>query len=133
MLRRFSEPGYDHPKTSEFRGFTLGIVGRIAKTYYAGEVVPKPPKRQRAFDAVWRRIEACEGQVFRQIRGQEFTYTIKGTAVLPSTTKRLLHRSNFERTFRLVPLSNTVLLQNLQGPSYLFAIMMDPRIRKGYW
>jgi hypothetical protein len=31
------------------------------------------------------------------------------------------------------PLPNTVPVQNLQGPSYLYAILMDSRIRDGDW
>ena len=85
------------------------------------------------FDEIWRRIEACEGQIFQQIRGQRFSYKMTGNAITPSTTNRLLSRSNFEQAYHLVPLKNTVPVQHLQGPSYIFAIMMDPRIRQGDW
>jgi hypothetical protein len=35
--------------------------------------------------------------------------------------------------FELVPLTTTAPLQRLQGPSYLYAILMDDRIRHGDW
>jgi hypothetical protein len=33
----------------------------------------------------------------------------------------------------LVPLENTVPVQHLRGPSYIYAILMDPRIRQDDW
>jgi hypothetical protein len=48
--------------------------------------------------------------------------------VVPSTTYRLLPRSQFARAFERAPLGGPGQLQDLQGPSYLFAILTDPRI-----
>ena len=90
--------------------------------------MPKVP-----FDRVWRRIEAHAGETFRQIRGGEFTYEVRSSAVHPDRTRRALHRSQFEQAFAHVPLDSTVPLQRLQGPSYLYAILMDTRIRQGDW
>ena len=87
----------------------------------------------RSIDAVWARIKANEGQRFRQIRGQEFTYAVVGSSVVPSTTKQNISRSHFAEAMQLMPLSNTTDLQHLRGPSYLFAILMDPRIRGDDW
>ena len=80
------------------------------------------------FDVVWQRIVALQGQTFRQRRGKVFTYVISGGAVVPSTTNRLLSRSQFARAFERIPLRGPGQLQDLQGPSYLFAILTDPRI-----
>ena len=80
------------------------------------------------FDTVWMRIIGLEGSPFRQIRGQEFTYRIVSGAVVPSTTNRNLPRSSFEAAYRRRPLKSTAALQDLQGPSYLFAILTDPRV-----
>jgi hypothetical protein len=84
-------------------------------------------------DEVWVRIETHAGEAFRQIRGREFTYSVVGNAVKPSTTDRILGRSQFEKALDQVPLTITVPLQQLQGPSYLYAILMDPRIRQANW
>ena len=82
---------------------------------------------------VWRRIEDFEGEEFQQIRGARFTYTIAGNVLIPSRTNRQIPRSQFEKALNLMPARNTVPLHHLQGPSYLYAILMDPRVRLGDW
>lgn len=84
-------------------------------------------------EEVWSRIEAHAGETFRQIRGAEFTYEVRSGAIWPDRTNRALPRSHVERALEHVPLSSTVPLQRLQGPSYLYAILMDPRIRQHHW
>jgi hypothetical protein len=95
--------------------------------------VTQQPQRRIVPDAVWRRIEMQAGQIFRQIRGQPFSYQVVGSAVRPSSTDRLISRTQFERALELVPLQNTVPVQHLMGPSYIYAILMDERIRAGDW
>jgi hypothetical protein len=85
-------------------------------------------------DEVWARIEANEGGVFRQIRGGEFTYSIKASYLKPSRTNRKIPKSDFAVALLLVPLENTSLIQQtLQGPSFIYAILMDARIRQSDW
>jgi hypothetical protein len=81
-------------------------------------------------DAVWRRIEAHAGETFRQVRGGEFTYRVEGGCVRPDRTSRNLARSQFARALDRSPLTSTSQLQDLQGPSYLFAILTDDRIAR---
>ncbi len=81
------------------------------------------------FDEIWQRIIECEGETFSQKKGKSFTYEIIHNALRPSTTNRNLPRSHFEKAWELMPLENTVPLQRLQGPSYLYAILTDPRIK----
>jgi hypothetical protein len=85
------------------------------------------------FSKIWERIEGHQGQVFRQIRGGEFVYAIRGGCLVPDRTNRQIPRSHFERAFERVPLQSTVRLQSLQGPSYIYAVIMDPRIRASDW
>ena len=85
------------------------------------------------FSAVWERIEALQGESFRQIRGGEFTYGVKSGSIVPDRTNRLIPRAHFERAWEMVPLANTVPVQSLQGPSYLYAILMDVRVSAGEW
>jgi hypothetical protein len=80
-----------------------------------------------SFDAVWSRVVAAEGQEFRQVRGKAFTYSVQGNAVVPSTTNRVLPRALFERAWERLPVAGPGELQDLQGPSYLFAILSDCR------
>ena len=85
------------------------------------------------FDAVWSRIQAHAGEHFVQIRGGQFTYEVVGTHIKPDRTNQNLPRAHFEEAFRLVPLKDTVLVQHLRGPSYIYAILMDRRIRENDW
>lgn len=86
-------------------------------------------KEDNMFSNVWNKIVSHEGQVFTQIRGKEFTYRIVGNSIIPSTTNRNIHMNQFEKAYELMPLKNTSTIQNLQGPSYLFAILTDNRIK----
>lgn len=86
-----------------------------------------------SIDAVWARIKANEGQMFRQIRGNVFTYTIVESSIVPSTTNQRIARSVLAEAIKLMPLRDTVPLQHLRAPSYLFAILMDHRIRGNDW
>jgi hypothetical protein len=82
---------------------------------------------------VWPRIEDHAGEEFHQIRGAAFTYRVSGGHVVPNRTKQQIPKSHFEQALAFVPLSDTVLLQHLRGPSYIYAILMDGRIRRGDW
>jgi hypothetical protein len=84
-------------------------------------------------DVVWQRIEDAAGEEFRQIRGGRFTFAVFGNSLIPDRTDRVLARSQFERALERMPVRNTVPLQDLQGPSYLYAILMDERVRRGDW
>jgi hypothetical protein len=85
------------------------------------------------FSVVWQRIEGHAGELFAQLRGGEFTYSIRSGCLFPDRTNRQIPRSHFEKAFELVPLESTVPLQSLQGPSYVYAVLMDRRIRGSDW
>ncbi|MGA2531041.1 MAG: hypothetical protein ABSG36_18015 [Acidimicrobiales bacterium] len=76
---------------------------------------------------LWARIYAQQGEVFYQKRGQPFTYSVISTSLLPSTTNRMLPRSQSEEALGRLPVSGPGELNDLQGPSYLYAILTDPR------
>ena len=86
-----------------------------------------------SFNTIWSRIRENEGQTFRQIRGQKFTYSVIGSAIVPSTTNQNIPKAHFEAATALLPLQNTVAVQHLRGPSYIYAVLMDNRIRKTDW
>ncbi len=79
-------------------------------------------------DNVWNKIVACEGQVFLQVRGKPFTYSIRGNSIVLHTTNRQIPKSDVAKAVPLLPLKSTVPLQNRQAPSYLFALLTDHRI-----
>ena len=84
-------------------------------------------------NTVWHRIEAHAGQVFRQMRGVEFTYRIDHGHLWPNRTNQQISRSHFAKALALVPLASTVAVQHLRGPSYIYAVLMDERIRADEW
>lgn len=85
------------------------------------------------FDTIWSRIKANEGHSFQQIRGQEFTFEVVGQSISLSSTNQNISYVHLEEASRLLPLKNTVSVQHLRGPSYIYAILMDSRIRQQDW
>lgn len=86
----------------------------------------------RDLATVWSRIESRARELFHQKRGGEFTYAVSGSSLVPDRMNRVLPRSDFERLQR-VPLDDPGQVQDLQGPSYIYAILMDQRIRGEDW
>jgi len=86
-----------------------------------------------SFDVVWNRISNQSGEVFRQIRGAEFRYLMDGNGIIPDRTNHRFSKSEIKKAFARMPVENTVPLQDLRGPSYLYAILMDERIRQDDW
>jgi hypothetical protein len=86
-------------------------------------------------DEVWTRIRRHAGQVFHQKRGKQFTYEVYGGAIQLHTTNRHIPRSDIARALDHVPFPSTTIVNQLgvQGPSYVYAILMDPRIRSSDW
>jgi hypothetical protein len=80
------------------------------------------------FDELWQRIVLLQGETFHQKTGKPFTYTVSGNSVCLRTTNRQLPRSHFARAVDRAPLDGPGQLQDLQGPSYLFAVLSDPRV-----
>ncbi|QBI54155.1 hypothetical protein [Streptomonospora litoralis] len=82
------------------------------------------------FSAVWRSIQACTGQEFRTKSGRPFTYTAHDGYVHLDNTDRSISRTDFSRAYALMPLRGPGRLTRLvQGPSYVFGILTDDRIR----
>ena len=84
-------------------------------------------------DAIWKRISQNAGEIFHQKRGGEFTYSIVNGALIPSRTNQQIPRSEFAEALKLVPLSDTKPVQHLRGPSYIYAVLMDTRIKGDDW
>ena len=82
---------------------------------------------------VWDRIEKNAGSEFHLIRGATFRYAVVSGHVIPDRTNQQIPKSHFEKALALVPLGNTTEIQNLRGPSFIYAILMDARIRQSDW
>jgi hypothetical protein len=89
--------------------------------------------RTTRFADVWNRIESNAGNDFVTMTGLPFTYSVAHGALRPSRANRNIPRSDFEKALARVPLKNTAGVQDLQGPSFVYAILMDERIRGGEW
>jgi hypothetical protein len=81
------------------------------------------------FIATWRRVQQHAGQAFTTVRGKPFRYSASEGGIYMLTTNRVLPRADFEEALRRMPVSGPGALQDLQGPSYIYAILNDPRVK----
>lgn len=84
-------------------------------------------------ECVWARIQAHAGAIFHTATGLPFTYEVPGNYLRVSRTDRNLARSNFVAALDHMPADGPGDLKQSQGASYTWAILMDPRIRRGSW
>jgi len=77
---------------------------------------------------LWGTIESLAGASFHTKRGKPFSYDCSASAVHLRNTNRSLPRSDFAKALARSPLRGPVALQDLQGPSYIYAILTDPRV-----
>jgi len=92
--------------------------------------------RVTEFDKVWNRVVAHEGQTFNTITGLPFQYRISGNSVfIVRKNKRIevgLHKNSFAKAYELRADGPGELAYNLPsifGPSYIWAILQDSRIK----
>ncbi len=82
------------------------------------------------FEDVWRNIERHAGETFHTIRGRPLKYVVIGNQVVTDRTVYQLARSNFEKAWLMKSVSGPGDLSNhVRGPSYVWAILNDDRIR----
>lgn len=86
-------------------------------------------------DEVWGRVVDLQGRQFRTIGGEPFSYEVKGNGIVPhpgmgEATNRILPRTDLEKALQRMPVSGPGALSDLQGPSYLFGILSDPRVKR---
>ena len=82
------------------------------------------------FIDIWNNIIANEGNLFYTIKGKEFTYKVNGNKIITSRTSRNITKNDIEKAFNLLPLTGPSVINNLvQGPSYVWSILNDKRIK----
>ena len=84
-------------------------------------------------DQIWVRIKGHGGEEFRTVRGEPFSYDVHGNIVVPrpqkgKPTARQLPKSDFEKALARKPLTGPSQIKDLQGSSYIYGILTDPRI-----
>ncbi|MCC7366075.1 MAG: hypothetical protein IT303_17045 [Dehalococcoidia bacterium] len=88
---------------------------------------------RRRLDHVWSRVVRHAGEEFRTTRGRPFRYVVSGDGLLIDRVQQQLSRELMEKAFARAPLKNTADVADLWGMSYVYAIVMDDRIRAAAW
>lgn len=90
--------------------------------------------RRPPFEEVLRCLRTHEGAVFRAIAGKDFTYRIHGGLFRTSRTRDPVGLPGVERAYRLPPFPNPrAFPAGEEGASYVWAVLLDPRIRRLDW
>jgi hypothetical protein len=84
-------------------------------------------------ETVWARISANAGSEFRMVKGETFRYVIVSKRIALDRTNHHIAKSHVEKALAYVPLKNTIVIGHLRAPAYLYAILMDDRIRQSDW
>ncbi len=88
-------------------------------------------------EAVWRRIEKCQGEQFHTATGLPFTYEVEGRGIWffrnGKRINRKLTQAQLEVAISRCPLKSTTDINDLMDYPYLFAVLMDQRIRDHAW
>jgi len=83
-----------------------------------------------SFTTIWTRIQSHEGESFKTVRGLEFTYKMADDAFYPSRTRYRISKSHFQKAYEMMPASGAgEISQVVRGPSYVWAVLNDLRIR----
>lgn len=86
------------------------------------------------FREIFSRIKAYQNKLFHTKTGLEFSYSIDGNGFYPSRKKYRISISDIEKAYKLVPFDGPgVVNEIVRGPTYLWAVLHDPRIRKKVW
>jgi len=124
-------PAAEEPVATEMRQTRMrkAAVGSTPAGTSRSTSMPRP-----LIDEVWDRLRAHEGERFATIRGLPFTYTMSGAVLRPSRTDHNISRADFAKALALLPLeSPTRIRKVVRGPSYLWALLQDVRIRMEDW
>lgn len=88
-------------------------------------------------EAVWRVIQNYQGEQFHTARGLPFTFEVEGNGIWffreRKRINRKLTRAQVEMAISRCPLKSTTEIKDLMDYPYLFALLMDRRIRGQAW
>jgi hypothetical protein len=94
-----------------------------------GTPMPKP-----SIDEVWARLKTYETESFVTKRGLPFKYTISGAVFHPNRTTYNISRGEFGKALALAPFDGPgVISKIVRGPTYVWAVLHDARIRVQDW
>lgn len=88
-------------------------------------------------ESVWHRIEGHQGEEFKTATRLPFTYAVERTGIWffrdGRRINRKLTRTQVDKAIARCPLTSTTEIKDLMDYPYLFALLMDPRIRRESW
>ncbi len=88
-------------------------------------------------EEVWRRIERHQGDEFHTATGLPFTFRVEGAGIWffrdGRRINRKLARSQVETAISRCPLTSTTEIKDLMDYAYLYALLMDRRVRGEAW
>jgi hypothetical protein len=98
---------------------------------------PSPDPVGNLPEAVWRRIASHQGEPFQTVTGLPFTFEVEGAGIWffrdGMRVNRKLTRTQFEVALSRCPLARTTEISDLMDYPYVFAVLMDKRIRGQEW
>jgi hypothetical protein len=116
---------------------------RFIERLRSEDLPPSPFEGQReapaenALESVWQRIKSHQGEEFRTVERLPFTYEVEGTGIWffrdGRRIERKLTRTQVDKAIARCPLTRTTEIKDLMDYSYLFALLMDTRIRGEAW
>lgn len=77
---------------------------------------------------IWEKIKQHQGETFHTVRGLEFSYRVEGEKIIHTRSTETISRTDFEKAELLAPQKPSDLHNVVWGPSYVYAIITDPRI-----
>jgi len=89
-------------------------------------------------ERVWKRILQHQGEEFRTKSKRPFTYSVEGDSGLwfyleGRRVNKRLWRGDLEKAVARCPISKLTDISDCFDPSYLFGLLMDPRISNKEW
>jgi len=92
---------------------------------------------ENAPESVWHRIKSCQGEEFKTVRQLPFTYAVEGAGIWffrdGRRINRKVTRTQVDKAIARCPLASTTEIKDLMDYPYLFALLMDARIRREGW
>ena len=80
---------------------------------------------------IWNNIKLCEGETFKNIKGREYKYVVYSDFVLINDdVKCKITKNSFEKAMLIDnPSPSKIQAEGIWGPSYVYGIITDKRIR----
>lgn len=84
-----------------------------------------------SFEVIWKNIQHCEGETFKTLRGLEYKYVIYNDFLLINDDKKKRITKDSLKTAMFIenPTPSKIEKEGIWGPSYVWGIITDERIR----